>query len=83
MNRSALKASAYVAGSRSVVLVLGKQPAGVLIACSSDSGINAGDILKHTLADFGGRGGGSATLAQGSAPSEAFTRALAAKLGLV
>lgn len=78
-----LKASAYVAGSRSVVLVLGKQPAGVLIACSSDSGINAGDILKHTLADFGGRGGGSATLAQGSAPSEAFTRALAAKLGLV
>lgn len=77
-----LKALAYVAGVRSVALIVGKQPAGVLIACSTDSAVDAGTILKKTLAEFGGRGGGSATLAQGSAPDEAFIRALAGKLGL-
>jgi alanyl-tRNA synthetase len=65
-----------------VALTVGKQPAGVLIACSTDSGVDAGAILKQTLAEFGGRGGGSATLAQGSAPDEMFIRALAGKLGL-
>ena len=77
------KALAYAAGARAVVLVVGKQPAGVLIACSADSGIDAGALLKQTLAEFGGRGGGSPTLAQGSALDEACTRALAGKLGLL
>jgi alanyl-tRNA synthetase len=66
-----------------VVLVVGKQPMGVLIACSADCGIDAGAILKQTLAEFGGRGGGSATLAQGSLPDEACALALAGKLGMV
>jgi len=77
------KALAYAAGSRAVVLVVGKQPMGVLIACSADCGIDAGAILKQTLAEFGGRGGGSATLAQGSLPDEACALALAGKLGMV
>ena len=78
-----LKALAYTAGPKSLVLVIGKHGAGVLIACSTDSGLDAGAILKQTLAEFGGRGGGSATLAQGSAANDACARALAGKLGLV
>jgi alanyl-tRNA synthetase len=57
-------------------------PAGVLIACSGDSGMDAGVILKQTLAEFGGKGGGSATLAQGSIGEPAGVRALAGKLGI-
>ena len=77
-----LKALAYVAGTKALVLVLSKHPAGVLIACSTDAGVDAGAMLKQTLAEHGGRGGGSATLAQGSVPDEACVRALAGKLGL-
>lgn len=77
-----LKALAYVTGSKALVLVVIKQPAGVLIACSTDAGVNAGATLKQTLAERGGRGGGSATLAQGSVPDEACLRALAEQLGM-
>ena len=76
------KALAYAAGGQSLVLVLGKQPAGVLIACSPDAGIDAGSVLKQTLGEFGGRGGGSSTLGQGSVPDAACARALAGKLGM-
>jgi alanyl-tRNA synthetase len=51
-----------------VILVRAEQPRGVLIACSRDSGLDAGAILKRVVAAAGGRGGGSATLAQGSLP---------------
>jgi alanyl-tRNA synthetase len=74
------KALAFAAGAKSVALVIGAQPAGVLIACSPDAGIDAGAILKQALAEFGGRGGGSATLAQGNMPNELCVRALAQKL---
>jgi alanyl-tRNA synthetase len=75
------KALAYAAGAKSLVVILGRQPAGVLIACSSDAGVNAGAILKETLAEFGGKGGGSTTLAQGAMPDPACARRLAGKLG--
>ncbi len=74
------KALAYAAGARSLVLVLSAE--GALLACSSDARIHAGSILKETLAEFGGKGGGSATLAQGSLPDPACALALAGKLGL-
>jgi alanyl-tRNA synthetase len=74
------KALAYATGPRAVVLVLSAN--GALIACSGDSGINAGAVLKQTLAEFGGKGGGSATLAQGSIPDPACGQALAGKLGM-
>jgi len=77
------KALAFaVAGEKALVMVIGRQPAGVLIACSKDAGIDAGAVLKQTLAEVGGRGGGAATLAQGSVPNEAAALALAWKLGL-
>jgi alanyl-tRNA synthetase len=45
-------------------------PPTVLVASSDDSGVDAGGLLKPALAAAGGRGGGSARLAQGSVPSE-------------
>jgi alanyl-tRNA synthetase len=50
----------------------------VLLAAAADSGIDAGATLKALLPTFGGRGGGSPRLAQGSLPdADAFARALA------
>jgi alanyl-tRNA synthetase len=37
----------------------------LVIACSQEGGRNAGELLRDALAASGGRGGGSATLAQG------------------
>ncbi len=78
-----LKALAFVAGSKAVVLIAGKNPAGVLIACSADSGIDAGAALKQALAQAGGRGGGSSTLAQGNVPDESCIPLLAQNLGML
>jgi alanyl-tRNA synthetase len=74
------KALAYAAGARSLVLVLSAKDA--LIACSSDAGIHAGAVLKQTLAEFGGKGGGSTTLAQGGVPDAECALALARELGM-
>ncbi|MBA3260528.1 MAG: alanyl-tRNA editing protein [Gemmatimonadales bacterium] len=45
----------------------------VLVAASEDSGVDAGRVLQAALEPAGGRGGGSARLAQGSAPVEMFS----------
>ncbi len=42
---------------------------GVMLAAAADSGVDAGATLKSALATYGGRGGGSPRLAQGSLPS--------------
>ena len=44
------------------------QPPAVMVAASKDSGVDAGMVLKGLLAEAGGRGGGSAALAQGVLP---------------
>jgi alanyl-tRNA synthetase len=44
-------------------------PPSILVATSNDSGVEAGKLLKPLLEKVGGRGGGSARLAQGSLPS--------------
>jgi alanyl-tRNA synthetase len=76
-----MKAQAFTAHPKAVLLVLAQETPGVLIACSSDSGLNAGAILKQVLAAVGGRGGGAATLAQGSLPDDRVADSLAAALG--
>jgi alanyl-tRNA synthetase len=43
-------------------------PPAALLAASDDSGVDAGRVLKAALASVGGRGGGSARMAQGSIP---------------
>jgi alanyl-tRNA synthetase len=46
-------------------------PPAVLLATSVDTAIDAGALLKSLLASVGGRGGGSARLAQGMVPGRA------------
>lgn len=58
-----------------ILLGTSETPPTVLLATSADSGVDAGATLKAALAAAGGRGGGSARLAQGTVPS---TEALAA-----
>jgi len=55
--------------ANAVFIVASDAPPSVLVAASADSGVNAGRVLKDALTSAGGRGGGSAQLAQGSAPS--------------
>jgi alanyl-tRNA synthetase len=38
------------------------------VGCSTDMGKHAGNVLKSIVTPLGGRGGGSATLAQASIP---------------
>jgi alanyl-tRNA synthetase len=63
------EAQSFTAGERAVFLAVGENPPSILLATSKDSGIAAGERLKALLAAAGGRGGGTATLAQGSLPS--------------
>ena len=51
-------------------------PPTLLLATSSDTGIDAGRLLKPILETLGGRGGGSARVAQGTVPTEALEAAL-------
>jgi len=70
-------AQSFTAGSKAVFVGAVEQPPSVLLATSEDSGIDAGKTLQPLLAQHGGRGGGSARLAQGSAPtSDALNRVL-------
>ena len=64
------EAQSFTAGGRAVFLAFAESPPSILLACSTDSGFHAGDLLKSALAAAGGRGGGNAALAQGSAPSK-------------
>jgi alanyl-tRNA synthetase len=47
-----------------------QSPAAVVVGCSPELGRNAGELLRTALAPAGGRGGGSASLAQGLVPAE-------------
>lgn len=64
-----IEAQSFTAGEKAVMLMLAEEPPTVLLAASKDSGWKAGEWLKPLLAEVGGRGGGSGTMAQGSLPS--------------
>ncbi len=51
-------------------------PATVVVASSQELGRDAGEMLRTALAAFSGRGGGSATLAQGLVPTDQLGPAL-------
>jgi alanyl-tRNA synthetase len=51
-----------------------------VLAASEDSGLNAGVMLKATLAAHGGRGGGSPRVAQGTVGDAASLEAIVAAL---
>ena len=62
-------ALAFTAGEKAVYLGISENPPAFLLATSKDAGIHAGEIVKAAVTKHGGRGGGNATLGQGSVPS--------------
>lgn len=73
-------ALAFATLERAMLVVASHAPPSVLVATSADSGIDAGKVLRPLLERVGGRGGGSARLAQGSAPSAEAVDQLVATL---
>ena len=71
------EAQSFTARPGAVFLAACKHPGALLLAVSTGTG-NAGDILRQALAKAGGRGGGTAQLAQGSLPDEELDRAICA-----
>jgi alanyl-tRNA synthetase len=73
------EAQSFTATPRAVYLAVSRDPAAILLAASPDAALDAGAVLKKAVTAAGGRGGGNATMAQGSVPSvEALDTALAA-----
>jgi alanyl-tRNA synthetase len=62
-------AQGFCAAPMAVFVGVVEQPPAILFATSQDSGLDSGKLLKAALSEVGGRGGGTARLAQGSAPS--------------
>jgi alanyl-tRNA synthetase len=56
-------------------------PPSIVLAIGSGSGLDADQVLKPLLAEFGGRGGGNSRIAQGAAPTAEALSRLVAKLG--
>jgi alanyl-tRNA synthetase len=56
-------------------------PPAIVLATSTDSGIDAAGLLKSLLTSVGGRGGGSARLAQGIVPGRAQLQTVVESLG--
>jgi alanyl-tRNA synthetase len=61
-------AQAFASLPRAIFVAATDSPPAILLATSPDSGIDASNVLKGLLAGVGGRGGGSATMAQGTVP---------------
>ncbi len=74
------RATEFTACGAGVWVELFTQPPAVLMAASPGTGVNAGSVLKPLLAAAGGRGGGSAAMAQGSLPGETALNTLEAEL---
>jgi alanyl-tRNA synthetase len=74
-------ASAFATHFKAAILIIAEEPPALLLACSPDSGLHAGTMLKGALSKVGGRGGGSATLAQGSLPNFETAEAVVRDLG--
>jgi alanyl-tRNA synthetase len=62
------EAQSFTSRPQAIYAAVCADPASILLSASSDSGIHAGNLLKAELQKTGGRGGGNAQLAQGSAP---------------
>jgi alanyl-tRNA synthetase len=65
---------------RAALVAALSDPPTLLVAAAADSGIDAGRSLRAALAEVGGRGGGSYTVAQGTAPTAAAVEAALASV---
>jgi alanyl-tRNA synthetase len=75
-----VEAQTFTTSGRAIFVALSESPPAILLAVSADSGVNSGEVLKRLLSATGGRGGGNATLAQGSLPSATALQELAESL---
>jgi alanyl-tRNA synthetase len=73
-------AQSFTAQPGAVFAATLENPPSAMIATSADTGIDAGQVLKTALAAVGGRGGGTARIAQGSVPEPAALKDLLARL---
>ena len=71
----------FTAQGKAVFVATLAEPPSVLLATSADSGLDAGQILKAALQSVGGRGGGTARMAQGSVPDAAALASVVEKIG--
>jgi alanyl-tRNA synthetase len=70
----------FTAQPQAVFLAALAEPPSVLLAVSEGAGIDAGEQLKAALTEVGGRGGGTARIAQGSLRDAAALEKVLAKL---
>ena len=73
-------AQSFTAQPQAVFVATLSSPPSVLLATSADSGVDAGQRLKAALSEAGGRGGGTARMAQGSVPDAGLLAKIVAKL---
>jgi alanyl-tRNA synthetase len=74
-------ALAYCDLPGAVFVAVSERPPAILLAASSDAGLDAGNVLKSVMARVGGRGGGSPRMAQGSVPSVDALEAVLREVG--
>ncbi len=74
-------AQAFTTMRRAVFVGAVASPPAVVLAASEDTGIDAANVLKSLLSSVGGRGGGSARLAQGIVPGRAQLQMVVESLG--
>jgi alanyl-tRNA synthetase len=70
----------FTAQSQAIFVATLTNPPSVLLAASADAGVDAGQKLKAALTEAGGRGGGTARMAQGSVPDGALLEKVVEKL---
>jgi alanyl-tRNA synthetase len=74
-------AQSFTAQPGAVFVAAVAEPPSVLLAVSENAGIDAGKALKTALTEAGGRGGGTARLAQGSVPDRNMLERVTSQLG--
>jgi alanyl-tRNA synthetase len=74
-------AQAFTSMPRAIFVGAVASPPAVMLSASPDSGVDSAGVLKGLLASVGGRGGGSARLAQGILPGRAQLETVVASIG--
>jgi alanyl-tRNA synthetase len=73
-------AQSFTAQPKAVFVGVLSDPPSLLLAVSEDAGIDAGKAVKAAVTAAGGRGGGTARIAQGSVPSQEALESAVASL---
>ena len=76
-------AQAIVKLGNAVAVITSLSPIGLLLAASDDSGVDAGKSIRDAVAPLGGRGGGSARMAQATLPDASAVSAAVTALGII